>query len=214
MGSSVEVVQLTDKKTAKVIGVTRVQRLDLSPYIMVARLQAYSQYKASTNTTFFCDADSLFIKPLELNFIDSDILLSKRNVDGMINDQYPEFYPEFTGKRLAEVMPFLFGAIAITGDQSKFFGLLLDVCLGLPLRFHRWYGDQYALASMIANARFNYGLLDLEKHLVIVRKELSLEQLSLLRNLGVQMITFKGPASKAYMAGTLLELHNLLGPRA
>ena len=136
MGSSVEVVQLTDKKTAKVIGVTRVQRLDLSPYIMVARLQAYSKYKVSTNATFFCDADSLFIKPLELNFIDSNILLLKRNVDRIINDQYPEFYPEYAGKRLGEVMPFLFGAIATRGDQSNFYSSLLKVCLGLPLMFH------------------------------------------------------------------------------
>jgi len=52
MGDTVEIVQLTDEKTARVIGVTRVQRLDLSPYIMVARLQAYSKYKASTNFTF------------------------------------------------------------------------------------------------------------------------------------------------------------------
>jgi len=213
MGDTVEIVQLTDEKTPQVIGVTSVQRLELSPYIMVARLQAYSQYKASTDVTFFCDADSLFIKPLELNFAASDILLSKRNVDGLINDRYPEFYPEFTGKRLGEVMPFLFGAIATRGDQSNFFSSLLKVCLELPLRFHRWYGDQYALASMVTNNFFDYGYLDLEKHLVIVRSEISSGQLSLLRDAGVQMITFKGPASKTYMAGTLSELHDLINTR-
>lgn len=218
MGNTVEIVQLTDEKTPQVIGVTSVQRLELSPYIMVARLQAYSQYKASTDVTFFCDADSLFIKPLELSFAASAILLSKRNiaignVDGLINDRYPEFYPEFTGKRFGEVMPFLFGAIAVRGDQSTFFSSLLKVCLELPLRFHRWYGDQYALASMVTNNLFDYGNLDLEKHLVIVKSEMSSGQLSLLRNAGVQMITFKGAESKTYMAGTLSELHELISTR-
>ena len=121
MGDYVDVIQLTDKKTPKVLGVSRVQRTNLSPFIMVARLQAYSQVKEPEETIFFCDADSLFISPLELNFQNTSLLLSKRSVDGMINDRYPEFYPEFTGKRLAEVMPFLFVAIATRGDQSDFF---------------------------------------------------------------------------------------------
>ena len=108
-------------------------------------------------------------------------------------------------------MPFLFGAIATRGDQGDFFGSLLDTCLELPQRFHRWYGDQYALALAVANARFNYGLLDLEKHLVIVKSEILLGGLSSLRDLDVQMITFKGPASKAYIEVTLENLHELLG---
>ena len=178
---------------------------------MVARLQAYSQVKASKKFTFFCDADSLFISPLALHFQDADILLSKRVEDGWLNDEYPKFYPKFSGKRLAEVMPFLFGAIATRGDQREVFDSLLNICLELPQRFHRWYGDQYALASAVATARFNYGLLDLEKHLVIVRSEIPSEGLSVLRDLGVQMITFKGPASKAYIEETLEKLHDLLG---
>ena len=108
-------------------------------------------------------------------------------------------------------MPFLFGAIATRGDQREVFDSLLNICLELPQRFHRWYGDQYALASAVATARFNYGLLDLEKHLVIVRSEIPSEGLSLLRDLDVQMITFKGPASKAYIEGTLEKLLDLLG---
>jgi len=211
MGDSVNVIQLSDKKTPKVFGVSRVQRSDLSSFIMVARLQAYLQIKESEETIFFCDADSLFISPLELNFQDTNVLLSKRDVDGMINDSYPEFYPEFTGKRMTEVMPFLFGAIATRGDQSDFFDSLLNICMGLPIRFHRWYGDQYALASLVASGRVNYGLLTLEKHLAIVKSEQSSAQISLARDFGVQMITFKGPASKIYMEGTLAQLRGLLG---
>ena len=178
---------------------------------MVARLQAYSQVKAAENFTFFCDADNLFISLLALHFRDANILLSKRIEDGWLNDKYPEFYPEFSGKRMAEVMPFLFGAIATRGDQGEFFGSLLNICLELPQRFHRWYGDQYALASAVATGGFNYGLLDLEKHLVIVRSEILLGGLSSLRDLDVQMITFKGPASKAYIEVTLKNLHDHLG---
>ena len=211
MGDSIDVIQLTDRKTPKVPGVSRVQRSNLSSFIMVARLQAYSQVKTSEESIFFCDADSLFISPLELNFQDTNILLSKRNIDGLINDRYPEFYPEFTGKRLAEVMPFLFGAIATRGDQSDFFDSLLNICTKLPLRFHRWYGDQYALASALATGSVNYGLLTLEKHLAITKTELSSKQISLARDFGVQMITFKGPSSKAYMEATLVQLRELLG---
>ena len=211
IGDSVNVIQLSDKKTPKVFGVSRVQRSDLSPFIMVARLQAYSQVKEPEETIFFCDADSLFISPLELNFQNTSLLLSKRSVDGLINDRYPEFYPEFTGKRMTEVMPFLFGAIATRDDQSDFFDSLLNICMGLPVRFHRWYGDQYALASLVESGKVNYGLLTLEKHLAIVKAELSSAQISLARDFGVQMITFKGPSSKAYMEGTLAQLRELLG---
>ena len=211
MGDYVDVIQLTDKKTPKVLGVSRVQRSDLSPFIMVARLQAYSQVKEPEETIFFCDADSLFISPLELNFQNTSLLLTKRGVDGLINDRYPEFYPEFTGKRLAEVMPFLFGAIATRDDQSDFFDSLLNICMGLPVRFHRWYGDQYALASLVESGKVNYGLLTLEKHLAIVKAELSSAEISLARDFGVQMITFKGSSSKAYMEGTLAQLRESLG---
>ena len=209
--NEIEEIQLTDFKTAKITGVTKVQRLIMSPQIMVARLQAYAQVAPSNSFTFFCGADSIFINPLDLRLISGDILLTKRIKDGLVNHKYPEFYPEFSGKRMAEVMPFLFGAIATRGDQGEFFGSLLNICLELPQRFHRWYGDQYALASAVATGGFNYGLLDLEKHLVIVRSEILLGGLSSLRDLDVQMITFKGPASKAYIEVTLKNLHDHLG---
>ena len=209
MGQSVEIVQLTDTKTPKVNGVTSIQRFDLSKHIMVARLQAYSNYRGTTDVTFFCDADSLFIKPLKLNFGAYDVLLSKRKVDILLNDMFPEFYPEFTGKTAKEVMPFLFGAIATRGDQSKFFSSLLDICLRLPIRFHRWYGDQYALASMLKSVPINYGTLDISKHLYIVKAQMTTPQLLQLRKEDVQMVTFKGPTSKKYIAGSLLELEKL-----
>ena len=173
MGNEIEVIQLTDFKTAKITGVTKVQRLIMSPQIMVARLQAYAQVAPSNSFTFFCGADSIFINPLDLRLISGDILLTKRIKDGLVNHKYPEFYPEFKGKMFNEVMPFLIGAIAVKGIQKYFFNFLLETCLKLPDRFHRWYGDQYSLTSAMSSEIFKFGFLDPEKHLFIVRKELS-----------------------------------------
>ena len=53
MGNSIEVIQLTDQKTPVVKSVTSVQRFNLSPLIMIARLQAYAQIKASGRYNFF-----------------------------------------------------------------------------------------------------------------------------------------------------------------
>ena len=210
MGQSVEVIQLTNRETPEIPAVTKVQRLDLSPLIMVARLQAYAQVKASGTFTFFCDADSIFITPLNLNFPIGDVFLTERTADHLVNDQYPEFYPEFSGKMIKEVMPILFGAIAVRGAQKEFFELLLDICLKLPKRFHRWYGDQYAVASAISLDNFQFGFLDPVKHLFIVRSEVTLAELAMLRSSNIQMITFKGKASKTHIEGSLKNLRELI----
>ena len=111
---------------------------------------------------------------------------------------------------IKEVMPILFGAIAVRGAQKEFFELLLDICLKLPDRFHRWYGDQYSLASAISLGNFKFGFLDPEKHLFIVRSEVTLAELALMRSSNIQMITFKGKASKAYIEITLKNLRELI----
>ena len=66
MGDEINVVQLTNKSTNEVGGVNEVKRFNLSNQIMIARLEAYSQYVPLTENTFFCDADSIFINKLEL----------------------------------------------------------------------------------------------------------------------------------------------------
>lgn len=209
MGKSVEVVQLTDQKTPEVVGISKIQRLDLSPDIMVARLEAYAQARTSGEFAFFCDADSLFINPLDLKFRTGDILIAERTVDHLINDRYPEFYPEFSGKMIKDVMPIMFGAIAVKGVQKVFFESLLEICLGLPERFHRWYGDQFSLASIITSTKFDFGFLDPQRHLFIVKSEVSLLELDLLKKSDVQMITFKGPDSKRHISSTLKNLRDL-----
>ena len=67
------------------------------------------------------------------------------------------------------------------------------------------------MAKAVHIASSNFGFLDPDRHITIAMSQLSPQQLSSLRGKKVQMITFKGPASKAYMEGTLARLRELLG---
>lgn len=219
MGNSVEVIQVTDNKTPAVPGVNSVQRRELSTFMMLARLEAYSQVQTSSNKIFFCDADSLFINPLKLDFAKSNILLAKRTVNFRLRAKfnlnyfdkiYSEEYPEFKGQDALNVMPFLFGAIAIKEDQSAFLNSLLAICRELPQRFHIWFGDQYALKMAVDTKQFNYGYLDTKKHLSIVKNLLSTETLEHMRADDIQMITFKGGVAKQHIHEVALNLENLI----
>ena len=53
MGESINLVQLTDYGTEEIEGVTSLQRFELSPDIMIARLEAYSNYVPETEKVFF-----------------------------------------------------------------------------------------------------------------------------------------------------------------
>lgn len=191
-GDDVEVIQLTDSTTPEVLGVSSVLRGSLSEHIMVARLQAYSQLRLTQDFTYFCDADSIFINPLHIES-SHNVLLSPRVDAHKINPHYPEHYPEFEGKTTMEVMPFLFGAIAVRGGDNIFNGLLRK-CLKLPPRFHRWYGDQVALAKAVGAGNFNYGHLDPSMYLKIITNAPSIIELKQLVSENVQMVTFKGPS--------------------
>lgn len=209
-GRDIQIFQLTDHATEAVPGVDQVLRGDLSQHIMVARLQASCLLDMVEDYTFFCDADSVLVSPLNIAPA-QDILLSPRVVDFPINAHYPEHYPEFEGKMISEVMPFLFGAMAVRRN-SDFFRLLLEICEQLPDRFKRWYGDQVALAIAAHEKRFQYGLLNPDIHLNIVREAPSVADLEALRSAGTQLITFKGPASnkESNLPMTLLHLLQVL----
>jgi hypothetical protein len=205
-GQSIEVVQLSDLRTPEVLGVTRVQRQALSPLIMLARLQSYASLQLEEDFTFFCDADSVLLSSIQLPQTDSDLLLTPRVQDGLINAHFPEHYPEFEGKTLGAVMPFMFGAIAARRDRGVF-SVLADICQRLPLRFQRWYGDQVSLKLYLDHVKPKFGLLDPNKHLHIMRRDFDLNTFRDLRSNGVQLITFKGPIAKqslqSWAAGVL-----------
>ena len=204
MGNNVNVVQLTDGSSQKVDKVDSVKRYDLPNQIMLARLMAYSKFEPETHYTFFCDADSLFVNKLVIPEDTLEyILLTPRQQDFLMNHNFPEYYEEFVGKRANEVMRFLFGAIITKDNQQFFFKNLLDTCLQLPPRFHRWYGDQYALNKIIQRGFDKYEELNSNIYLSIIREPLTHEYLKELLEKKVQFITFKGPQAKIFIKNSL-----------
>ena len=216
MGESQEIVQLTDKKTPAIPFVTNVQRFEVSPFILFGRLEAYAQVKTASEKIFFCDADSLFINPLEIDFKNHNLLLAERKSEDMfkfINYNYPEYYPEFLNKKNYEVMPFITGAIAMNQNRKDLFISLLEIYKKLPARFHRWYGDQYALGLMKASGNLEYGRFDFDKHHSTVDSVLPPSRLAAMKSKGVQMITFKGMKNKYFIEPTLENLEMVLRPK-
>lgn len=209
-GDAVAIHQLTDRSTPAIAGVSQVVRADLSPDIMVARLQAYAALPTQDGMVFYCDADSLITAPLALQGLDRHkVHITERdNGAAPINPHYPEHYPEFENQTLGAVMPYLFGAIAVC-DGAAFFEYLLALCLPLPARFHRWYGDQVALYAAYQAQPDAFASLPLQAYLHIERQEVAAPRLQALIAGGVKMLTFKGPASKVYMPSTLAALRQV-----
>ncbi len=207
-GDEAYIYQLSDKKTQPIKGVNEIIRDELPNEIMLARLKAYSLIKTQ-NTTLFLDADSLVIQKLKLpDFNKYRACLVKRDDQtSILNHNYPEYYPEFFNQKMVDIMPILFGLI-ITPDGGKLFDVLFKIALKLPDRFHRWYGDQMAMAQEWAKNKKNYLLLKQEEYLFVTRTSLKKAQLEDLMKNAVKIITFKGPHSKQFIPETLKELIN------
>ena len=194
----VKIFHLTNYTTRKVNGTTKTIRLNLSENLMVARLQAYKNFPYNNNLTFFCDADSLFTQKLNLFELSENIYLIKRSENFLMNHNWPELYPEFVNKHSIEIMPYLFGGMALR-DGKKFFSEILKICFDLPTRFHRWYGDQYALKIFIEKNKPKFDLLPTSTHLKIVRQIVTEKDFYVLFEDKVKMITFKGPHTKKFI---------------
>ena len=194
----VKIFHLTNYTTRKINGTTKTIRLNLSENLMVARLQAYKNFPYNNKLTFFCDADSLFVQKLNLFELSEDIYLIKRSENFLMNHNWPELYPEFKNKYSIEIMPYLFGGMALK-DGKKFFSEILKICFDLPQRFHRWYGDQYALRIFIEKNKPKFNLLPANTHLKIVRQILTEKDFHIIFNNRVKMITFKGPQAKKFI---------------
>lgn len=211
-GDDVAIHQLTDVSTPDIAGVNQVIRSRLSPEIMVARLQAYASLPPQEGMVFYCDADSLITTRLDLHALDptKTHITERDNGAALINPHFPEHYPEFEGKTLGAVMPFLFGAMALC-DGGPFFQRLLEICLQLPARFHRWYGDQVALhAAYQILPQENFARLPLREYLHIEREEIPVPRFQQLMQNHVKMVTFKGPSSKVFLPQSLSNLQRAL----
>ncbi len=200
-----KIFQLTDQNTPVVDGVTQTIRSDLSKDIMVARLEAYKNFPFNGKQTFFCDADCLFLNKLNLANFTEKIYLSKRKENGFVNS---EGYPEFENKTFLDVMPFLFGAMSFK-DGKEFFDNLLLICKDLPIRFHKWYGDQYALKLYHDKTNFYYNPLNIDKYLYITKREIDVNALVKLIKNDVKVITFKGRGTKHFILRTIKNLFKI-----
>jgi hypothetical protein len=203
------IYQLSDIKTECIKGVDETLRDELPNEIMLARLKAYSLIDTQ-NTTLFLDADSLLINKLKLpDFNKFKALLVRRDDQvSILNHNYPEYYPEFFNQKIIDIMPILFGLI-ITPNGGKLFNELLEIAIKLPDRFHRWYGDQMAMAYEWNKNKDDYLLIKQEEYLFVTRTALKKHQLEHLVQNKVKIITFKGPKSKQFIPETLKELINV-----
>src|SRR5436853_337327 len=61
-------------------------------------------------------------------------------------------YPEFRGKYLSEVMPYIY-AFVYTRSEVLFVRQLVAL-RKMPRRFHEWYGDQVSLKKEVDAERF------------------------------------------------------------
>lgn len=200
-----KIYHLTDKNTPNIDGVTDTIRNDLPKEIMLARLEAYKKFPFNGRHTFFCDADSLFINKLDLSKLNFHLYLSIRKENSYV---YSEGYPEFKNKTFKDVMPFLFGAMAVK-DGKEFFQNLLLICKDLPERFHNWYGDQYSLKLYQDKTKFLYKALNIDKYLYITKDEIDINLMVQLTRRDVKMITFKGRGTKRFMLGTIKNLFKI-----
>jgi len=207
--NKVKIYHLTNSTTRRINGTTKTIRLNLSENLMVARLQAYKNFPYNNKLTFFCDADSLFLQKLNLFEYSENIYLIKRSHNFLMNHNWPEFYPEFVNQSSLDIMPYLFGGMALR-DGKKFFSDILKICLDLPPRFHRWYGDQYALKVFLDKNKLKVNLLPINSYLKIVREVVSEKDYYLLYKNSVKMITFKGLHTKQYINESSINLLNFL----
>ena len=192
----IKIIQVSDKKTKKIEGVDLFITDDLPKDLMTARLKAYSKVETENTNTIFCDADSLLLNDFKLTNFKSGYYLIKRKGNFVINHLMPEHYPEFKNKLVLDVMPFLFGAIVIA-KKENFFKYLYDICLKLPFRFHRWYGDQISLHLYYLDNKSKFNFFDQEKYMhVIGRKNKANVDLNLLKKEGIIFLTFKGSETK------------------
>jgi hypothetical protein len=130
--------------------------MNLSPGIMVARLQAYSSLPVS-EPTLYLDCDMLVTRPFDLPELEDNeigVTIRAEKDEWLIHDQTSEWqqFPEFRGKKLSEVMPYIY-AFVYTKSEILFVRQLVTL-RKMPRRFHEWYGDQVSLRKELDGKRF------------------------------------------------------------
>lgn len=205
------IIQISDLKTSKVRGVDKFFQLDLPSDIMSARLIAYASLEEQAEELLFVDADTLFLSDptIRIDFR-KELGLNRRNTDFFMNDKWPEYYPEFTGRKASDVMPYLFDLIYYSGNGNPF-SEMLEICQRLPSRFHRWYGDQVALKVYAETFPEKCADIANRDQFMILEDMPSPEEIQKFYREGVFALTFKGPTAKTFIRPTY-ELISKLNP--
>ncbi len=207
-GPHFNIVQLSDRNTPRVEGVTSHKQLKLSPHIMVARLEAYSAH-SSTAPTLYLDADMLVLRPFDLPpLADNDVGVTIRGDRDTVRFSEEEcaVEPGFIGKDTAQVMPYLYSFVYVR--SPVLFVRQLNALRKLPKRYHLWYGDQITLKSELdASGRFVIQPFDINIYNRTVSSPREFEEIR--RGPEAVCVThFKGRESKRAMLESLSVLED------
>lgn len=202
-GPRFNVIQLSDRSTPKVDGVTSHKQLKLSPHIMVARLEAYAALSIKA-PTLFLDADMLVLRPFDLPpLTEHQVGVTIRGERDTLRFSEEECAsePRFIGKNTAQVMPYLYSFVYVR--SPVLFVRQLNALRKLPKRFHLWYGDQMTLKSELdAPGRFVIQPINIDIYNRTVGSRLEFEEIRGAPE-AVCVAHFKGKESKRAMLESL-----------
>jgi hypothetical protein len=205
-GPDFKVHQLSDRETPTVEGVSTRKQLKLSPYIMVARLEAFAALPL-TAPTLFLDADMLVLRAFDLPpLAENEVgvtLRGERDTIRFSEREWAEF-PEFTDKDSAQMMPYIYSFVYV--HSSLLFLRQLNALKKMPKRFQRWYGDQMTLVAEVdRSGKFVAKPFDVKIYNRTVRTRFEFQEVCSEPE-PVCIAHFKGPESKQVMHEALLML--------
>lgn len=201
-GETAQITQISDHITKKISGVNEVKRFDCPEEMMFARMKGYSLIEDGKDYIAFYDTDTLFLNTIRVPVRSTiDHFLITRTNDFIMNHHQRQFeyYPEFVGKNVKDIMLYIGGCI-ITKKPQELFNNLLNIYKHLPDRMHRWYGDQVALHKFGMSNPINLTALSEENYLKSFGDNISLDLLLKMTEEKVFNIHFKGHNEKKYFA--------------
>jgi hypothetical protein len=152
---TLEVVQLSNPQTPKVHGITRHVALELSQSLMVARLEAYSSL-AIAEPTLYLDSDMLVVRPFDLPALapnEIGVTPRKERDDGLLQESGQQrLFPEFEGRTLREVMPYIYSFVYTRSEIV--FARQLELLRTMSAPLQAWFGDQVTLKDVLERPPF------------------------------------------------------------
>jgi hypothetical protein len=146
-----EIHMCTDAETPAIEGVTRFEQQVDRERLMTERLRCYAALKLETPAVYL-DTDMVVRGRLNLNMIlgDKKYAFCNRSFDKMTSfngNQRGLDFSEHDGRPIGLVYPVV--ACFVAARTSADLWPIFDLCLKLPDKYHRWYGDQEALREFV-----------------------------------------------------------------